>query len=48
MIPVADWFLYVNTPGHGLPLSAMEAQEWTPAVPDRTHEVPALSAFDGR
>ena len=43
VIPVAYWLLYANTPGHGMPLSAMD-QEDEPAVaaapdmrPSRTH-----------
>ena len=43
VIPVAYWLLYANTPGHGMPVSAMD-QEEQPAVaakpdtrPSRTH-----------
>ena len=34
VIPVAYWLLYANTPGHGMPLSAMD-QEEQPAVSAR-------------
>jgi hypothetical protein len=34
VIPVAYWLLYANTPGHGMPVSAMD-QEEEPAVAAR-------------
>ena len=46
VIPVAYWLLYANTPGHGLPVSAMD-QEEAPAVASKPN-VQAATTECGR
>jgi multidrug efflux pump subunit AcrB len=38
VIPVAYWLLYANTPGHGMPVSAMDQEE--PVIAGRPDELP--------